>query len=445
MRILFLTHQYFPRHIGGTEMLVRGLVRRLCERGDEAVVLTYVESASSHFSDFGFRVSEFEGAPLWELHCNLSAMQHPAEAEFHHPMLAELVARAVREIRPDIIHAAHVMKLSGAVLPKLKREGFPVVVTLSDFWPLCLRHTLLKPDQSLCETGPDNAQRCLTCAQSTHSIARPLVVCADEADLWQHAREATEDAAYPDASFRRDVLALARRKDSLRGALLTADRIFALSRFQREVFLQHGYPAERLEVLHHGVETQPLEQARAARRKGIPDGAAKKVVFIGTLAPHKGLHLLIESLRQVSDTTLRLEVIGGDGVDAGYARDLRELAMGDVRIIFRGEVPPESLGRVLQDATALALPALWFENDPLVVKAALYCGVPVAASRLGSLTELVSEDTGWLLPPGDVSAWVSWWRDLACAPVRIVPCEVSVPTADDFAEQMGLIYESFSR
>lgn len=441
MRVLFLTHQYLPRHVGGTEVLVRGLAERLRARGDEAVVLTYVESPSGHVPDHGFRVTTFEGVPVWELHWNLSTAPHPAEAEFHQPMIAELVARAAREIAPDVVHAAHVMKLTGAVLPRLKYEGFPVVVTLSDFWPLCLRHTLLKPDGVLCETGPDHRHRCLACAQATHGFAMPREPAVDEAVLWTLAATVESYAAHPDAAFRRDVVAITRRKETLREALLTADRLFALSDFQRRMFVLHGYPPDRIEMLRHGVETAPLEQAREARLKGSPVTQPGKVVFMGTLARHKGPHILLEAMRHAPEARLALEIYGGAGVDSAYVAQLRQLAEGDARITFHGVLPPARLGEAFAEATAFALPALWFENDPLVVKAALYCGVPVAASRLGSLAELVREPgEGWLLPAGDVPAWAAWLRRLATLNSTPWPSGEMV-TADGFAQRIFTVYE----
>src|SRR4051812_16273121 len=340
MRVLFLTHQYFPHHIGGTEMLVRGLARRLMDRGDEAAVITYVESTSGHLPDHGFRVTAFDGVPVWELHWNLSVSPHPAEAEYHNAMIAELVARAAREIAPDVVHAAHVMKLSAAVVPRLKRDGLPLIVTLSDFWPLCLRHTLLKPDAVPCVTGPEPVHVCLKCAQATHGFAAQET-CVDEATLWDRAAHAAADPRYPDESFRRDVIALAQRKDAVRDALLQADRIIALSEFQRSVFLKHGYPTDRIEILPHGVDSVPLQSARNARRVGIAIAPLRKVVFMGTLAVHKGPHILIEAMRAARDDRLALEIFGAPGNDAGYVASLQQLAGDDPRIIFRGVLPPE--------------------------------------------------------------------------------------------------------
>ncbi len=423
-------------------MLVRGLASRLRQQGHEPVIIAYVESTSSCMAEFGFRITEFEGVPLWELHYNLGAAWQPSRAEYHNELLAALVARAARELRPDVIHLAHVMKLSAAVLPVLKQEGHRLVVTLSDFWPLCLRHTLLKADGMLCETGPDHAQRCLVCAQATHGFAKPQASYGNEEELWALAGAAVADTHAQDMDFRRDVLALAERKNQVREALLRADVLVALSHFQKQIFVQHGYPAERLLVRQHGIETLPLEQARGGRKSS----PSLHLLFMGTLAPHKGPHVLLQALRQCPELHVTLDLYGGPGPDPAYARQLQELAGGDERIAFRGVIPPERLGEVFAQASVFVLPALWYENDPLVVKAALYCGIPVAASRLGSLAEQVHEPSnGWLLPPGDVAAWTKWLRQTAAAPHQLPQPSAQVPTADSFFEAMKAIYAEVIR
>ncbi len=337
------------------------------------------------------------------------------------------------------------MKLSAAVVPALKQAGIPLVATLSDYWPLCLRHTLLRPDGVICATGPDHRHRCLACAQATHHFATPQQSCADEAALWEHASRVEGDAAHPDATFRRDVLALARRTETVRADMLAADRIIALSDFQRRMFIQHGYPADRIQVLRHGVETGPLEHVRPSRYRRPQAAGARKVVFMGTLAPHKGAHVLLEAMKQAPDIPILLELFGAPGVDASYVQRLQALAATDPRISFRGVLPPDLMGEALLDAAALAMPALWYENDPLVVKAALYCGVPVAASRIGSLADQLHEPVdGWLLPADDVEAWAAWLRLLSTAKTLPVPPPGAVPTAEEFARGMLSIYRDLA-
>ena len=426
-------------------MLVRGLAARMREFGHEIAVLTYVESVGNELHEFGFHVSEFDGAPLWELHYNLACAPNPAEAEFDNPLLAELVARAVREIKPDLIHAMHLMKLSVTVMPRLKELGLPVVATFCDFWPLCLRHTLLKADGSICLSGPDHPMRCLRCAQATHGFARTGDMEEPETALWSRAERAKTSASVEDADFRRDVLAISSRTARVRDAYLLADRLFVLTAFQRECFVRHGYPEERLQVCPIGIDLPQFEQARIARQSRPTKHAAdmKRIVFISPLALHKGLHILLEALRRVPDPRLELRVYGGPGPEPAYNAEICEMAGRDHRVSLHGVIPPEEVGDVLLEADALALPVIWFQNDPMITKTALHVGVRVAMSRIGGLAEQMPDaDCGWLLPPGDVEAWAAWALALAQSTVAPLPSTARIPSMSDYARRMHETYRS---
>ena len=60
MRILFATHQYFPEHIGGTEVFTHGIATRLLKKNDDVAVFTYIESPSGNKKDFIITKTEYE-------------------------------------------------------------------------------------------------------------------------------------------------------------------------------------------------------------------------------------------------------------------------------------------------------------------------------------------------------------------------------------------------
>ena len=76
----------------------------------------------------------------------------------YYPGLSTLI----REVRPDIVHVTSCDTLSPRIITVAKEMGIPVVVTLTDFWFLCMRHTLLKGDGTRCN-GPENPWGCLRC------------------------------------------------------------------------------------------------------------------------------------------------------------------------------------------------------------------------------------------------------------------------------------------
>jgi glycosyltransferase involved in cell wall biosynthesis len=229
MRILFIVHQYAPRWIGGTEVLVQRLAKQLLTTGHQPVVVTYEESPSNRVADFGIRSTEVDRVPVHEIHYNLSCDPVPSLAEYDNAMTAQWLGQVIDVADPDVAHVAHGMKMSGAVFPVLRRHGIPIVTTLSDFWFICMRHTLLRPGNVLCD-GPDHRYRCLRCAGATHGFAAPLATRYPEPWLWWIAalREALSFAGIGRRSkVTRDIHNVAQRAERLRDLLLNSDhRVF---------------------------------------------------------------------------------------------------------------------------------------------------------------------------------------------------------------------------
>ena len=409
MRVAYLTHQYFPRHVAGTEVYTHGLAVRARAAGADVEVLTYHESPSGDRRDYGVVATAHDGIPVREIHYNLSVARDPARAEYDNPDTGRMVREELARLRPDIVHVMHAMKLSGSALTACRDLGIPFVVTLCDFWFICPRHTLLTSSGRLCD-GPAHRLACARCLRDTHGVLRA------PRRLWRDAR------------------ALAGRQAFLTRALAGARRIIALCEFTRRAFAANGVPPARIEVIEHGLEVAGLTPA--ARRPG----ARLRLGFIGSLVPHKGAHLLLEALARVPHARLECRVHGAVP-STPYGERLWALAQADPRVRLMGPFPPEALGRVLEETDLLAVPSLWYENDPLVVKAAFYCGTPVLAARIGSLGEMVEPGrNGWLLPAGDAAAWAAALEGFAAAPAPPVMAPTPVKTMDENAREMLAIY-----
>ena len=175
MRIAYLTHQYFPRHIGGTEVYTRGLARRAKAAGHEVLIITAHDPLSRDTALRGVRRSEHEGISLTEMHYSLGAALLPVRYEYENLYTAARVKEELCRFKPDMVHVTHAMKLSGACLEICDSLHIPFIVTLCDYWFICPRHTLIKWDGSLCE-GPSDPKACVRCLHVTHGFADTAVV-----------------------------------------------------------------------------------------------------------------------------------------------------------------------------------------------------------------------------------------------------------------------------
>ncbi|MFY9621336.1 MAG: glycosyltransferase family 4 protein [Pyrinomonadaceae bacterium] len=426
LRLLYLTHQYFPRHVGGTEVYTRGLAIRAQRAGHAVRVVTAVESL-----DRKCRVvdTEHDGVAVTELHHNLSYSSDPARAEFDNPEIAEVLAPLLERERPDVVHALHGMKLSAAALDLCYRLRLPTVVTLVDFWFICGRHTLVRWNGRLC-TGPAHDLDCLECMHDAHGFGNSLLRGLSP-DVLRMAADQT--LAFRLFRFWRDVDAVRNRQNHLRRIVERADRVIALSDFQKALYVSNGYPENKIQVLHHGLETEGLKPAT-----GGMDGPLK-FILIGSLVYHKGVHVLLEAFARRPNANIQLSIYGDAKVSNPYVDSLKQQAANDPRVKLMGTFPISEMGRVLEAADALVMPALWYENEPLVVKAARYVGLPVLASNIGTLTTSVQDGVnGKLIAPGDVEAWAD-----AIATFRPLPIkpDTSIKTMDENAREMLTIYE----
>ena len=124
-------------------------------------------------------------------------------------------------------------------------------------------------------------------------------------------------------------------------------------------------------------------------RPGV--GAGGYALFVGRLAAEKGISLLASAWKEVGTIPL---VVAGDGPLAGT-----EWPMGASWI---GRQPREKILALMGDARVLIVPSQWYEGAPMTIVEAFACGLPVIASNLGAMAEMVThERTGLLFNPGD--------------------------------------------
>ena len=163
----------------------------------------------------------------------------------------------------------------------------------------------------------------------------------------------------------------------------------ALARFQIESV---GLPAEKVEVIHYGLDDLPT-----AWGANPPDSVPPNVrvlLAICRLEPQKGVDVAIRALREVPDAHL---VVLGEGPQRPELE-----RMADERVHLLGRVP--DVAAWLRRATALVHPARW-EGFGLALLEAMLASLPVVASRVSSIPEVVADGvTGLLVPPDDPAA-----------------------------------------
>ncbi|RBI62207.1 hypothetical protein DMJ13_10010 [halophilic archaeon] len=416
MRVLLAVHALPGDALGGTELYTRDLAAALARDHEVAVAAptgtdVHVPGADVFTLPSGDDESGLSGVVCAEV-----------DAAF-----ADLLAR----VDPDVVHLQHLKALSAGIPALCDERDVPCLLTLHDFWTVCHREQLYRPEGYPCE-GPTSVEKCTNCYAAAGESETPLrPFDEEEAVVADGAVPARPDAETAPGRFYRR--AVARRAEQLADARAHTDLLVAPSRFLRDAFVAFGTPPDRIRQERNGIRT-----ARFRDEGFDPDGPLD-VAYAGRVTELKGVHLLVEAMWDVADA--RCHVFGSfDPAEDDYHARLAEAAGDDVRFHGRYDDPATPYAT----ADVLVVPSLWYENSPLVIQEAFAAGVPVVAADAGGMAELVTDgEDGLLFDRSDADDLSAVLRKLADDPGRVADlrADVTAPRRlDDHADAVASLY-----
>jgi len=352
MRILYLVHQFFPRYYMGTERFTLDLAEQMQKMGHSPLIVTYErdigqEGFTPLNDDVLVKTYTYRTIPVISL--------RETTASGTYGILNDRIAHAFDklEVNCDIVHICHPMWLS-SIAKTYKSRNIPVVLTLTDSWLLCPSF-LIDRGYRLCN-GPDSGRWCIT-------------NCGFDAKI------------------------TARYGDSL-SLLGMADSVITSSNFTASLFRENGWNGE-IQVVRHSINyryVMPTENF---------DPANMTFGFIGSLSWHKGAHVLVKAFRKTSSQNIRLKVYGSRTEEWDYYKELLALAQRDDRIQFLDPFGMEALPDIMSRISTIVVPSVYYDNYPLVTLIGLAYRVPVIASKIGGVPEIVEHGvSGFLFDAG---------------------------------------------
>jgi teichuronic acid biosynthesis glycosyltransferase TuaC len=193
----------------------------------------------------------------------------------------------------------------------------------------------------------------------------------------------------------------------LRWAVRRASAVFAVSEELRRFAIQCGAAPHRVTTVPNGIDAavfHPRDRARCRGRFGMRPGR-RAIACAGELIEAKGHHLVVEAMRSLLAEGLPVDLYVAGGVARGGApfrpEIERQIAEGNLHENVRllGWLDRESLAELMCAADVFCL-ASFTEGWPNVVHEALACGVPVVATRVGAVPEMLADERcGIVVPP----------------------------------------------
>lgn len=172
------------------------------------------------------------------------------------------------------------------------------------------------------------------------------------------------------------------------------------SRWLRDLYIKkHFFKHSKINVLPNPVESAP---GQASERSNHQSGFNRvNFLFLGQIEKHKGVFLLIEAFNKIKNNYPEVELIlAGDG---SKIKQARAKAAENKNIKFLGWPGDTEADKLLFYASCLIYPSLVYENCPNAIQRALAANLPVLASNIGGIPELLNQSAGVLFKPADVN------------------------------------------
>lgn len=263
------------------------------------------------------------------------------------------IRRLISAKRPDVIHVHNTLPIiSPAIYWIADKENIPIVQTLHNFRLMCPQAMFLRNNQ-ICEDCLGNTpwraipRRCYRNSVAQSTVLAGMVTAHRIMGTWRNK----------------------------------VTRYIALNEFCKKLFIAGGLPPERVVVKPNFVDFAPP-----------PHAARSSFLFVGRLSIEKGIDTLAKAALMAKTCSIRVAGTGPEASALRLSPNINPL----------GGLSGNEVREQMTTSKALILPSIWYENFPRTLVEAFACGLPVIASRLGALAELVEDGvTGLLFEPGN--------------------------------------------
>lgn len=409
-RVLLVLGGFLPKPLFGINRHGAELARELLERGIE-VGLFYPAEHGPREVDLG--AWGLQGVRLFAARYDFAAATGA---------LAPWLEMALFNFQPEVVHVLAPRRLPLEIAEMCGEMGARLVLTLSDFWPVCPAWVAQHPREGFCLRP--GARRCARCL-------------ADHARLTGH---------FPQVPAFGRVWSLYGRENAGRRLLEAADVLLVPSQFMRDKLREGGFGLEKARLLPPGIPVGPEGRKRreAARKGNSAAGGQRRqgrltFGFLNHARPGQGLERLLQTF--VTLRGARLLVYGV--VDPADRARYREL-FPDPRI--RLEPYALDLDAAFAEMDVLVIPAEWPDPVAFNLREALARGVPAICPRHSVFPELVQDQVTSLffdpLVEGDLAAKMKTLLDRPEAVAYLAQNLPEIKPLDGYAAELEVLYSS---
>ncbi|NJE06962.1 glycosyltransferase [Thermococcus sp. M39] len=334
MRILQVVHGFPPKQRAGTEIYTYYLSKELAKRHEVHIFYP----AFDNVKRISLNSFERESLIIHEVKIPNNKVKRLwnllfFENTYMNKNVEEIFRRLLKEINPDIIHFEHLIGLSATLINVAKKFNIPSVLTLHDYWFMCPNIQLLRYDYTICEGSEPN--KCSACwiKKQSKTLSGALNRYYIPKALTEKPLQFILRAFNSPEKFKE-------RENHMKSLLLKVNKIIVPSKFLREVFTGYGVPKDKVIYSENGYN---LEVFKEFKKK---DKGTDKIIFgfVGGIAKHKGVHVLIDAFMYVPEDKAELRIYGNYNSSSKYVKELLEKIKNKKNIKFVGRFEDSCVG-----------------------------------------------------------------------------------------------------
>lgn len=359
MKVCIITNLYQPYDRGGAEQVVKASVKGLLEAGHEVIILTASPKGDEYEEHGNLRIYRRKPANLF-FYTDAHRHSFLTRALWHiidmfHIGSARWVEDIIKKELPDVVHTHNLMGFGFLIPRAIRRQKVRHVHTVHDV-------QLVEPSGIILKT---------------------------QAHSWRYNGLPTKIYT-----------AIMKR---LMGS---PDIVIASTQFLLDFYLERGFfVSSKTSVIRNPIPLVPEIREKKTYSESL------NCLYLGQIESHKGIEILMDAFSQISKNDITLDIVG-----AGTLLDnVQSITEKKHNITIHGKIPQEQIPTRFMQADLLIVPSLCYENSPTVIRLAHAFGVPVLASDVEGIIEIIDEGkTGITFETGNSDALtkkLQWCRE----------------------------------
>lgn len=345
-RVLFITHGLPPFSYGGVEVYASHLYSEF-QKSETFSPLILARVSQGKYWD-GLIYSDSVDSSKFYIQTSTSDLFHLVNKQ-----LDDSFKDFLLNVKPDVVHFQHYLHLSTSWL-ELTKKVLPEstqFLTLHEYIGLC----------------PNSGQMIKTLRMDSKLCHKSSV--ADCSKCFPHI----------------PVSLLTQREKDVKHYFSYIDAFISPSEFLKSRYVAKGFDPEKIHVIENGLPETYLKWPREV----IKNNKKKiKLLYIGQINHHKGLHVLVNAMKLIDSAVVELNIYGRFQ-DSNYEAKIKKEISVRNNIFFHGSYTQNNLREILDDSDMLVVPSIWWENSPLVIQEAFAAKIPVLCSNIGGMKEKV--------------------------------------------------------